>query len=189
MNAFLRPLTRLLVASALVVASAAHAQGAAPAADAEKQKLIDKLLVHFHPENRILQLVQQQGLNAMQQSSIALQTAHVPQERKDKTLAEIHDDVQKYIDSTMPVAVASAKKLTSPSVSPLLLQNFSVEELRQLLAFYESPVKDKFEKLVPQMEAAVGQKVQAEIAPTVDKNAKAMTESVGTKLRVAATLQ
>ena len=41
---------------------------------------------------------------------------------------------------------------------------------------------------MPQMEAAVGQKVQAEIAPTVDKNAKAMTEAVGTRLRVAATL-
>jgi uncharacterized protein len=189
MNALLRPLAHVLAASALVVSFAAHAQAAAPAPDAEKQKLIDRLLVHFHPENRILQLVQQQGLSAMQQSGIALQTAHVPQERKDKTLAEVHDDVQKYIDTTMPVAVASAKRMAGPAVSPILLQNFSVDELRQLLAFYESPVKDKFERLVPQMEAAVGQKVQVEIAPTVDKNAKAMTEAVGTKLRVAATLQ
>jgi hypothetical protein len=188
MNALLRPLSHLVVASAVLVASVAHAQSAAPAPDAEKQKLIDRLLVLFHPENRILQMVQQQGLNAMQQSGIALQTAHVTPERKDKTLAEIHDDVQKYIDTTMPVAVASAKKLTGPAVSPLL-QTFSVDELRQLLAFYESPVKAKFEKLVPQMESAVGQKVQADIAPTVDKNVKTMTEAVGTKLRVAATLQ
>jgi uncharacterized protein len=189
MNASARRFAHALAASALIVAFAAHAQAAAPAPDLDKQKLIDKLLVHFHPENRILQLVQQQGLNAMQQSGIALQTSHVPQERKDKTLAEIHDDVQKYIDITMPVAVASARKITGPAVSPILLQNFSVDELRQLLAFYESPVKDKFEKLVPQMEAAVGQKVQAEIAPTVDRNAQAMTEAVGIKLRVAATLQ
>ena len=189
MNALLRPLSRLLAASALVVASAAHPQAAAPAPDPEKQKLIDRLLVLFHPENRILQLVQQQGLNAMQQSSIALQTSHVTQERKDKTLAEIHDDVQKYIDTTMPIAVASAKKFTSPAVSPLLLQTFTVDELRQLVAFYESPVKAKFEKLVPQMESAVGQKVQADISAKVDQNVKTMTEAVGTKLRVAATLQ
>jgi hypothetical protein len=187
MNALFRPLSNLVVASVLIVASAAHAQSAAP--DAEKQKLIDRLLVLFHPETRVLQLVQQQGLNAMQQSAIALSTAHVPQDRKDKTLAEIHDDVQKYIDTTMPVAVASARKFTGPAVSPLLLQDFSVEELRQLVAFYESPVKAKFEKLVPQFESAVGQKVQADIAPTVDKNVKTMTEAIGTKLRVAATLQ
>ena len=186
MTALLRPFARLVVvASTLIIASAAHAQ----AADAEKQKLIDQLLVHFHPEARVLGLVQQHGLAALQQSSIALQTAHVSQDRKDKTMSEIQVDVQKYIDTTMPAATASAKKLTGPAVSPLLLQNFSVDELRQLLAFYENPVKEKFEKLVPQMEAAVGQRVQADIAPLVDKNAKVMTESVGTKLRVAATLQ
>ena len=38
------------------------------------------------------------------------------------------------------------------------------------------------------MENAVGKKVQEEIAPQVNKNIQAMTESVGTKLRVAATL-
>jgi hypothetical protein len=187
MTALLRPFANFVVASTLIIASVAHAQATAPAADAEKQKLIDQLLVHFHPEARVLQLVQQHGLSAMQQSSIALQTAHVSKERQDKTLAEIHDDVQKYIDTTMPIAASSAKRLTSPAVSPLLMQNFSVEELRQLLAFYEAPVKEKFEKLVPQMEAVVGQKVQADIAPAVDKNAKAMTEAVGTKLRIAAT--
>ncbi len=189
MNTLLRPFSCLLVASALIAASAAHAQSAAPAPDPEKQKLIDRLLVLFHPENRVLQLVQQQGINAMQQSRIALQTSHVTQERKDKTLTEIHDDVQKYIDNTMPIAVASAKKITGPAVSPIMLQNFSVDELHQLLAFYESPVKAKFEKLVPQMESAVGQKVQADIAAKVDQNVKTMTEAVGTKLRVAATLQ
>ena len=187
MNALLRPFSLLAVSAALLVSSAAHAQAAAP--DAEKQKLIDRLLVIYHPEGRILQLVQQQGLNAMQQTAIALQTAHVPQDRADKTLADIRPDVQKYIDTTMPVAEASAKKITSPAVSPLLLQNFTVEELRQLVAFFESPVKAKFEKLAPQMESAVGQKVQADIGPTVEKNAKAMTEAVGTKLRVAATLK
>jgi hypothetical protein len=53
----------------------------------------------------------------------------------------------------------------------------------------ESPLKAKFEKLVPQMENAVGQKVQVEIAPQVNQNVKTMTEAVGTKLRIAATVQ
>jgi hypothetical protein len=125
----------------------------------------------------------------MQQSSIALQTAQVPQERKDKTMKDIGTDVQKYIDTTMPMAIASAKKATGPAVAPILAQNFSSEELRQLIALLESPIKDKFEKLVPQMENAVGQKVTAEIAPQVNKNVQVMTEAVGTKLRVAVTLK
>jgi hypothetical protein len=137
----------------------------------------------------VLQAVQRQGIDAMQQSSIALQTAHVPKDRSEKTLKEISVDVQKYIDTTMPIAQASAKKNTNPAVGPILAQNFTADELRQIAALLESPLKARFEKLVPQMENAVGQKVQAEIAPQVNANTKTMTEAVGTKLRIAATAQ
>jgi uncharacterized protein len=193
MNALLRPFTHLAVAAALAAAFAAHAQGAAPAAtplpapDAEKQKVIDRILAAFHPENGILQLVQRQGLDAMQQSNIALTTAHVSAEHKDKAMKDIGTDVQKYIDTTMPIAVASAKKNTNAAVGPILAQNFTAEELRQIAALLESPLKQKFEKLVPQMETAVAQKVQADISPQVNANVKVMTEAVGTKLRIAAT--
>ena len=191
MNAFLRPLTHLATAIALAATFAAHAQGAAPAAlpapDAEKQKVIDRILAVFHPENGILQLVQRQGLDAMQQSNIALTTAHVSAEHKEKAMKDIGTDVQKYIDTTMPVAIASAKKNTNAAVGPILAQNFTAEELRQIAALLESPLKQKFEKLVPQMETAVAQKVQADISPQVNANVKTMTEAVGTKLRIAAT--
>ncbi len=193
MNALLRPLTHLAVAAALATALAAHAQGAAPAAaplpapDAEKQKVIDRILAAFHPENGILQVVQRQGLDAMQQSNIALTTAHVSAEHKEKAMKDIGTDVQKYIDTTMPVAIASAKKNTNAAVGPILAQNFTAEELRQIAALLESPLKQKFEKLVPQMETAVAQKVQADISPQVNANVKVMTEAVGTKLRIAAT--
>ena len=197
MNALLRPFTSIVLAAALAATLPAHAQSAPaapaaaplPAPDAEKQKIIDRILLVFHPEVGVLQAVQRPAVDAMQQSNIALQTAHVPPDRKDKTLKDISTDVQKYIDTTTPIAVASAKKQTNPSVGPILAKNFTVEELRQIDAMLESPLKAKFEKLVPEMEAAVGQKVQAEIAPQVNQNVKTMTEAVGTKLRVAATVQ
>ena len=170
-------------------AASAAAQAPLPAPDAEKQKIIDRILLVFHPEVGVLQAVQRPALDAMQQSNIALQTAHVPAEKKEKTLKDISTDVQKYIDTTTPIAVASAKKQTNPSVGPILAKNFTVEELRQLEAMLESPLKAKFEKLVPEMETAVGKKVQADIAAQVNQNVKTMTEAVGTKLRVAATVQ
>jgi uncharacterized protein len=199
MNTLLRSLAQVAAASTLVATFAAHAQAASPAPtpaaaplpapDAEKQKIIDRIMAVFHPENGVLQAVQRPGVEAMQQSNIALQTAHVPQERKEKTLKDISTDVQKYIDTTMPIAVASAKKNANPAAGPILAQNFTADELRQIAAMLESPLKAKFEKLVPQMENAVGQKVQVEIAPQVNQNVKTMTEAVGTKLRIAATVQ
>ena len=139
-------------------------------------------------ENSVLLAVQHPATDALEKSSIALQTSHVPKERADKTMKEIGVDVQKYIDTTMPLAIASAKKNVGPAVGPLLAQNFTTEELRQLVALLESPVKSKFEKLLPQLENAVGQKVQADVGVQANKNIQVLTESVGTKLRVAATL-
>jgi len=198
MNASRRAFTALALAAA-AVALPAHAQTAPaapaatqaplPAPDAEKQKVIDRILTAFHPEVIVLQAVQRPAVDAMQQSNIALQTAHVPAEKKEKTLKDISTDVQKYIDTTTPIAVASAKKETNAAVGPILAKNFTLEELRQLDAMLQSPLKSKFEKLVPDMEKAVGQKVQADIAAQVNQNVKAMTEAVGTKLRIAATTQ
>ena len=197
MNAFLRivPIAAVLT---LGVASAVHAQASAPrtaapaaaalpAPDPEKQKLIDRILARVHPENGIIQALQRPAVEAMQKSMIAMQTAHVPKERMDKTMKDIGLDVQKYIDTATPIVTASARKYTNQTVGPMLAQNLSADELRQLAAYFESPAREKFDKLVPQMEAAIGQKVQADVAPEVNKDIQAMTEAVGTKLRIAAT--
>ena len=204
MNPLLRTLSPLAVAATLALCVAAHAATpaapaapavtaapAAPAAaiDAEKQKQIDRILAVVHPENGVIQDVQQQGMKAISQSIIALQTNQVPQERKEKALKEIQVDVQKYIDTTMPVAVASAKRFTAPMSAPILAANFTTDELRQIATMLESPLREKLEKVLQQMTDAVGQKVVSDIAPTVDKNVRVMTEAVSSKLRVAVTLK
>ena len=199
MTAPLRSCLHLAVAAALSVAGAAHAQtkAAAPAAapaslpapDAEKQKAIDRILANVHPENGVIQALQRPAIEAMQKSMIAMQTQHVPKERMDKAMKVIAADVQHYVEISTPVVTASAKKLTNQTVGPLLAQNFSADELRQLAAIFESPVKAKFDKLVPQLEVAVGDKVTADVGPAINKNIQALTESVGTKLRIATTAQ
>jgi hypothetical protein len=199
MTAPLRSCLHLAVAAALSVAGAAHAQtkSAAPAAapaslpapDAEKQKAIDRILANVHPENGVIQALQRPAIEAMQKSMIAMQTQHVPKERMDKAMKEIAADVQHYVEISTPVVTASARKLTNQTVGPILAQNFSADELRQLAAIFESPVKAKFDKLIPQLEVAVGDKVTVDVGPAINKNIQALTESVGTKLRIATTAQ
>ena len=201
MTASLRSCLHLAVAAALTMAGAVHAQTKAatpapapapanlPAPDAEKQKAIDRILANVHPENGVIQALQRPAVEAMQKSMIAMQTQHVPKERMDKALKDIAADVQHYVEISTPVVTASAKKLTSQAVGPILAQNFSADELRQLAAIFESPVKAKFDKLIPQLESAVAEKVTADVAPAINKNIQALTESVGTKLRIATTAQ
>lgn len=195
MTAPLRPFLHLAVAAALVLYGAAHAQTKAaapanlPAPDAEKQKAIDRILANVHPENGVIQALQRPAIEAMQKSMIAMQTQHVPKDRMDKAMKDIAADVQHYVEISTPVVTASAKKVTNQAVGPILAQNFTADELRQLAAIFESPVKARFDKLIPQLETAVGDKVTADVAPAINKNIQALTESVGTKLRIATTAQ
>jgi hypothetical protein len=186
MQAFQRALSSLALVAVLAAATAAHAQST-PAVEPEKQKLIDQILAIWHPENSVLMAVQRPAAEAMEKSRIALQQARLPADKLDKAMKDISTDVQKYVDTASPLASNSAKKNLPTTASPLLAQNFSVDELKQLLALLQSPVKSKFEKLIPQVDQAIGKKVQDEVGAEINKNIQTMTQAVGTKLRIAAT--
>jgi hypothetical protein len=184
MHTFQRTLLCAAAAAALVFNVAAHAQTAAPI-DPEKQKLIDHLLTIYHPETRVIVEAQHVGTSAMEQASIGLQ-GRVSKQKHEEAMKDIGTDVQKYVDTATPLVQNSAKKLVGPSVGPILAQNFSNEELKQLIAVFESPVNAKFQKLEPDMERAVGEKVTSDVGPELNKEITALKTSVGMKMRAAA---
>ena len=165
----------------IAAASAATAQQAAPA---DKQKLVQQVLALWHIEDAAIVMVQRPAADALQQARIALQ-GRVSAAKQDATLHDIATDLQKYIDEATPIARDNALRLKVPTVGPLLAQNFSDEELRQLIALLESPVKKKFEQMVPQFERAFGEKIAAESRASIDPKLQAMTQAIGLKLRSA----
>ncbi|MFN4267134.1 MAG: hypothetical protein ACK4F8_15460 [Aquabacterium sp.] len=177
---------RAAVGSLVLFAALNSVMGSAqaePISD-EKQKLIDKILTLWHPEDVPVMMVQRRATDAMTQSRIALQ-GKVSAEKRDSTLRDIATDVQKYVDEVTPIAKDSAQRQMSSTVMPMLAQNFSVEELKQILQLLESPIKKKFEQFIPQAEKALGSKVAEDIHIAVDDKGKTMTQAVGLKLRAA----
>ena len=172
----------LSIAALCAASTLAHAQAAASTDD--KQALVQRLLELWHVEDAALRMVQRPALDAMQQARIALQ-GRVSAQKQEATMKEIASDVQKYIEETLPPVRDSALRLKPQVLGPLLTQNFSVDELRQLIALLESPVKKKFEQLIPQMERAFGEKVAEQNRAAVDPKLQAMQQAVGLKLRAA----
>lgn len=171
---------RLIAASLLAgCALATHAQ-----TSPEKQKLVDRVLNLWHVEDAAVVMIQRPAADAMQQANIALQ-GRVTAQKQQATMKEIAVDVQKYIDEATPIVRDNALRLKAPTIGPLLAQNFNDEELRQLIALLESPVKKKFEKLLPQFEKAYGEKIAAESRTAIDPKLQTMTKDVGLKLRSA----
>ncbi len=171
-----------LIFASVVCSSIGSAQ--AQPVSAEKQKLIDKILTLWHPEEVPVMMVQRRATEAMNQSRIALQ-GKVTAEKRDATLRDIATDVQKYVDDVTPIAKDSARRQIPSTVVPMLAQNFSDDELKQIVALLESPIKKKFEQFIPQAEKALGTKVAEETHVAVEDKGKSMTQSVGLKLRAA----
>jgi hypothetical protein len=168
----------------LVLAASTFSVFAQPAASDEKQKLVQRALTLWHLEDTAVVMIQRPAADAMQQARIALQ-GRVSAAKQEATLREIATDIQKYVDEATPTVRANALRLKAPTVGPLLAQNFSDDELRQLIALLESPVKKKFESLVPQFERAFGERLAAESRAVVDPKLQTMTQNVGLKLRAA----
>jgi hypothetical protein len=168
--------------SLLVCAGAAFAQQAP--SSPEKDKLVQHALQLWHAEDTAVVMVQRPAVDAMQQARIALQ-GRVSAPKQEATLKDIATDVQKYVDEATPIVRDNATKLKAQVIGPLLAQNFSEDELKQLISILESPVKKKFEQLVPQMERAYGEKIAESSRAQIDPKLQAMTQSVGLKLRAA----
>ena len=186
-----RPAFIARTAAALLAAGALAAQAATaptPAAvDPDKQKLVDHILSVLHPENSAMMAAQRPALEAMEKSRIALQQAHLSQDKIDKAMKDITVDVQKYVDTVMPLVKASAQKAIPSTIGAQLAQGMTKEELQQLSNWVDSPVRTKFDKLMPQLDTAMVKKVQEDVGAEVNKDIQVMTKAVGTKLRVAAT--
>jgi len=177
----------LLAAGLLLCPVLSQAQASPSAGDVNsetRQALVDRLLKLWHVEDVAVLMVQRPAVNALEQARVVLQ-GRVSAEKRDRTLKDLSSDIQTYVDEATPIAKQSAQKLVSPTLSPMLLQSFSDSELRQIIALLESPVKKKFEKLVPEMERALGEKVAVDSSAAINPKLQAMTQAVGLKLRAA----
>ena len=155
----------------------------AQSADA-KLKLAQRVAELWHPEDVVVVMVQRPALNAVQQARIALQ-GRVGAEKRDATLQDLASDVQKYIDQATPIARENGRKAVASTVVPMLVEQFTEDELKQVIAILESPVKKKFEQFLPKMERALGEQVALQTKAQIDPRLQEMTKAVGLKLRAA----
>ena len=179
---------RTLLIAALVAFTLSHvslAQAAGP--DDEKKVLVQKVLSLWHVEDKAIEMAQRPAQQAITGAKAGLQ-GRLTAAQQEAAMKDIVKDVQKYVDEATPLAKGVALKLKEPVLTPLLLQNFSVEELRQLVSFFESPVKKKFEGLVPEFHKTYLDKVAEAGKPTIQPKIDELNKDVGLKMRAAATM-
>ena len=171
-----------LITSLVGAASLCGAQGTPSPA---KQALIQKALQ-----------LQQVGIEAVG-SSLANQTAsqvlqaagqavgRLPAENRQAVGSEIQADVRKFYDEIAPVLRASAVKHAPSVLGTALDEKFSEDELKVLIAWFESPVSRKYAQLAGETQQALSQKVVAETRPQIEQKMKALEQTLSGRLNAA----
>jgi len=166
----------------LACATVAHAQST-PA----KKELVAKLLTLQQPgiESVARGIVERPAVQLMQAVAQVLQT-QVPPDKREALAKSIETDVKKFVDESVPVLRERAVKLAPTTLGPILEEKFSEDELKQLIAWFESPVNKKYQQLGPEMQNSFAQKLIAEAAPLLDPKLQALQQKVRGSLTAAA---
>jgi hypothetical protein len=175
---------KLMMTALLASAALAHAQTSAPAAPASaaKKELVQKLMVLQQPgiEGLARNLVEQPALQMLQAAGRAL--GQVPADKREAIGKGIEADIKKYVEEATPIVRERAVKLAPSTIGAAMEEKFTEDELKQLIAWLESPVNKKYAQLGPEIQSGFTQKLVAEARPTIEPKIQALEAKVRSSL-------
>ena len=180
-------LTTLVTAlTALPGLCAAQAAASAPASAAKKE-LVQKLLtLQQSSYEGLARTLTEQPVSLMGQQAGAILQSRVAPEKREALAKEIQAEFQKYGSEVGPMVRDRTLKAAPGTIGPILEEKLTEEELKQTIAALESPGFKKFMQLGGEMQRTLGQKMVAELQPSIDPKLKALEQAVTQKLNAAA---
>lgn len=170
---------KLLCAAALIATAVM-----VPAQAQSKKELVQKILVQQQPGIEALArgLAGDTANRVMQAAGEGLQ--RVPADKREAAAKAIEADIKKFYDESESMLRDRAVKLAPTTIGATLEEKFSEDELKQLLAWFESPVNKKYQQLGPEMQNGLAQKLVADTKPSVEPKLKALEQSIRKQLGV-----
>jgi len=170
---------RLLIAALCAAATLAHAE--------TKKELVQKVLALQQPliENISRSIVERPAAQLMQSAGQALQA--VPADKREAIAKSVEADIKTYVDEATPLLRDRALKLAPSTLGATLEEKFTDAELKQLIAWLESPVNKKFQQVGPEMQNDFVQKLATEAAPLLDPKLQALQQKLRTTFETAGT--
>ncbi|MDR6538099.1 DUF2059 domain-containing protein [Variovorax soli] len=126
-------------------------------------------------------LVEQSSAPIAQAGSQYLQT-QVPAEKREAAAKAADAELKKYFDDAYPIVRDKAVALAPDALGPILRDNFSEDELRQLLAWINSPLSKKYQELNPKMQTALTEKLVAETRSSIEPKMRTLDANVAKAL-------
>ena len=175
-------LKKSLVALSLLAACAAQAQNAAPGAGAKKE--LAARIVRAQQgaiENLARQLAERPAVEIMG-GAMQIVAARVPKDKQEAMAREIEGDAQKYVQEAVPIVQKRAVAVAPETLGSVLEEKFSEDELRSIAAALENPALIKFQRALPELQGALGDRIVAETRGQIEPKVQALEQSVAKRL-------
>jgi uncharacterized protein len=144
----------ILVAALLLGATGAYAQSS-PAKKELVARLVQTQQAGFEGVAR--NIVERPALQMMQAAEPVL--ARLPADKREATARQVQTEIRKFVDEATPLLRERAVRLAPSTYGAALEERFSEDELRQLLAWLESPVNKKYQQALPELQNTFVQKL------------------------------
>ena len=172
---------------AAVVAVLVAVGGAGNAQAQTKKELIAKLLQLQQPgiDNVGRALAGQTSQRVLQAAGQAI--PRLAADKREAAASDVQADVKKFYDEIEPLLRKRATELAPATLAPVYEERFTEDELKQVIAWLESPVSKKFQQVDGEIANTLAQKVVADTRATIETRLKALEASLSKRLGVPAT--
>jgi uncharacterized protein len=109
----------------------------------------------------------------------------VAADKRDAVGKAMQADVKQFYDDVEPVLKTTAVKLAPGTVGALLEEKFSEDELKQILAWVDSPTSRKYQQITGDMQENLTQKLVAETRGSVEGKLKTLEDGLRKRLEEA----
>jgi hypothetical protein len=99
-------------------------------------------------------------------------------EKRESTGKTIETDVKKFVEDSVPLLRERALKLAPSTFGTVFEEKFTEDELKQLIAWTESPVNKKFKQTLPDVETGFVKKLIGEAGPLLDPKLQELQQKV-----------
>jgi hypothetical protein len=160
--------------SLLVVAALAASTASAQSTPAKKA-LVQRILTLQQGEIETFArgVVERPAGQMMQEAGLALQQQVAP-DKREATGRAIEAEVRKYVEDAYPLVRDRALKLAPSTIGAVLEAKMSEDELKQLLAWLDSPTNKKYQQIGGEVRNTFGQKLLAEVPALLDPKLRAL---------------
>lgn len=141
-------LTAIAITAMAFGATAAHAQAADPKTELAKK------VVALQQGPELDRLVGQLAGTTAQELIVKWapkMEANVPKAKQPKASEDLNAELKKYTEDVSQLIAKQVSKVSTESLVPAYADRFTLEELQQLAAFFESPAVKKYQATAPEL--------------------------------------